>query len=151
VRRSFGECCRKGPARTPRADNENLFHASPPWHRCVAPFPGSGAFGRNDYELRDRIACEGEVEAKLGWLIREVKVSGRHADHAPISGGGEYFSEFMPKLKFEIVVADSRVRRTILAIVGKARTGRINDGRVFVVPIQEAIRIRTGQRGEAAV
>src|SRR6202007_2010933 len=69
VRRPFRECCRKGPAHTPRADNENLFHASPPWPRCVAPFPGSGAFGQNDYELHDRIACEGEVEAKLGWLI----------------------------------------------------------------------------------
>jgi nitrogen regulatory protein P-II 1 len=68
-----------------------------------------------------------------------------------ISRGEKYYSEFLPKLKFEIVVADSRVRRTIRAIVGKARTGRINDGRVFVVPIQEAIRIRTGERGEAAV
>jgi nitrogen regulatory protein P-II 1 len=86
-----------------------------------------------------------------GVTVSEVKMSGRHADHTSISRGGEYFSDFLPKLKFEIVVADSRVRRTVQAIVGKARTGRINDGRVFVVPIQEAIRIRTGQRGESAV
>lgn len=86
-----------------------------------------------------------------GVTVSEVKMLGRHADHTSISRGGEYFSDFLPKLKFEIVVADSRVRRTVQAIVGRARTGRINDGRVFVVPIQEAIRIRTGERGESAV
>jgi nitrogen regulatory protein P-II 1 len=68
-----------------------------------------------------------------------------------MSRSGEYISEFLPKLKFEVVVADNRVNRTIRAIVGKARTGRINDGKVFVVPVQQAIRIRTGERGEAAV
>lgn len=86
-----------------------------------------------------------------GVTVSEVKMLGRHADHSSISRGGEYFSDFLPKLKFEIVVADSRVRRTVQAIVGKARTGRINDGKVFVVPIKEAIRIRTGERGDAAV
>ena len=86
-----------------------------------------------------------------GVTVSEVKMLGRQADHTASSRGDEYYSEFLPKLKFEIVVADSRVRRTIRAIVGKARTGRINDGRVFVFPIQEAIRIRTGERGEAAV
>jgi nitrogen regulatory protein P-II 1 len=86
-----------------------------------------------------------------GVTVSEVKMLGRQADHTAISSGGEYYSEFLPKLKFEIVVADSRVRRTIRAIVDKARTGRINDGRVFVFPIQEAIRIRTGERGETAV
>lgn len=86
-----------------------------------------------------------------GVTVSEVKVLGRHPDHTATASGGEYFSEFLPKLKFEIVVADSRVRRTIRAIVSKARTGRINDGRVFVFPIQDAIRIRTGERGEAAV
>ena len=86
-----------------------------------------------------------------GVTVSEVKMLGRHADHTAASRGGEHFSEFMPKLKFEIVVADNRVRRTIRAVVVKARTGRINDGRVFVVPIQKAIRIRTGERGEAAV
>jgi nitrogen regulatory protein P-II 1 len=86
-----------------------------------------------------------------GVTVSEVKMLGRHPDHAAIGHGAEYFSEFLPKLKFEIVVADNRVRRTIRAIVGKARTGRINDGRVFVVPIQEAIRIRTGERGETVL
>ncbi len=64
-----------------------------------------------------------------GVTVSEVKMLGRHPDHTAIAHGGEYFSEFLPKLKFEIVVADNRVRRTIRAIVGKARTGRINDGR----------------------
>jgi nitrogen regulatory protein P-II 1 len=86
-----------------------------------------------------------------GVTVSQVKMLGRHADHTGISSGGEYVSEFLPKLKFEVVVADNRVSRTIRAIVGTARTGRINDGKVFVVPIQQAIRIRTGERGEAAV
>ena len=86
-----------------------------------------------------------------GVTVSEVKMLGRHAVHAAVSGGGKYYSEFMPKLKFEVVVPDNRVRRTIRAIVGKARTGRINDGKVFIVPIQEVIRIRTGERGEEAV
>jgi nitrogen regulatory protein P-II 1 len=83
-----------------------------------------------------------------GVTVSEVKMLGRRDDHTSIARGGEYFSDFLPKLKFEIVVADNRVRRTVQAIVRKARTGRINDGRVFVVPIQQAIRIRTGERGE---
>ena len=86
-----------------------------------------------------------------GVTVSEVKMLGRRADHTSMSRGSEYFSDFLPKLKFEIVVANHRFRRTVQAIVGKARTGRVNDGRVFVVPIQEAIRIRTGERGEAAV
>jgi nitrogen regulatory protein P-II 1 len=68
-----------------------------------------------------------------GVTVSEVKMLGRQADHTAVSRGDEYYNEFLPKLKFDIVVADSRVRRTIRAIVGKARTGRINDGRVFVV------------------
>lgn len=86
-----------------------------------------------------------------GVTVTEVKMLGRRADRTAVSRSGEYVSEFLPKLKFEIVVADSRIRRTIQAIVGKARTGRLNDGKVFVVPIQQAIRIRTGERGEAAL
>ena len=85
-----------------------------------------------------------------GVTVTEIKMLRRQGDHTAIGHGGEQF-DFLPKLKFEIVVADNRVRRTIRTIVSKARTGRINDGRVFVVPIQEAIRIRTGERGEAAV
>jgi nitrogen regulatory protein PII len=66
-------------------------------------------------------------------------------------GIGIIDSDNQSSIKFEVVVPDSRVRRIIRVIVGKARTGRINDGKVFVVSIQEAIRIRTGERGEEAV
>jgi nitrogen regulatory protein PII len=87
-----------------------------------------------------------------GVTVSEVKMLGRHAvPAARARSASEYCIELMPKLKFEVVVPDSRVRRTIRAIVGKARTGRVNDGKVFVVPIQEAIRIRTGERGEEAL
>ena len=86
-----------------------------------------------------------------GVTISEVKMLGRHAKHSGTSPEDVYVSDFLPKLKFEIVVSDNRVRSTIRAIVAKARTGRLGDGKVFVVPIQQAIRIRTGQRGEAAI
>ena len=86
-----------------------------------------------------------------GVTVSEVKMLGRHTVRGTSSPGGEYDSEFLPKLKFEVVVPDNLVRRTIRVIVNKARTGRVNDGKVFVVSIQEAIRIRTGERGEAAV
>jgi nitrogen regulatory protein P-II 1 len=86
-----------------------------------------------------------------GVTVTEVKMLGRHPVHAAPADTNEYYIELMPKLKFEVVVPDNRVRRTIRAIVGKARTGRINDGKVFVVTIQQAIRIRTGERGEEAL
>jgi nitrogen regulatory protein P-II 1 len=86
-----------------------------------------------------------------GVTVSEIKMLGRHTHHGEISPGRESMSEFLPKLKFEIVVADSRVNRTVRAIIGKARTGRVNDGKVFVVPIQQAIRIRTGERGDTAL
>jgi nitrogen regulatory protein P-II 1 len=86
-----------------------------------------------------------------GVTVSEVKMAGRQSGHTDISRGGEYTADFLPKLKFEIVVVDSRVRRTVETIVLKARTGKICDGKVFVVPVQEVIRIRTGERGESAV
>jgi nitrogen regulatory protein P-II 1 len=85
-----------------------------------------------------------------GVTVTEVKVSDRRTDHTNISSS-HYAVEFLPKLKFEIVVADNHVRRTVDAIVRKARTGKIGDGKVFIAPIQDVIRIRTGERGEAAV
>lgn len=86
-----------------------------------------------------------------GVTVSEVKMLGRQSGHTDIARGGEYTTDFLPKLKFEIVVVDSRVRRTVETIVRKARTGKIGDGKVFVFPVQEAIRIRTSERGESAV
>jgi nitrogen regulatory protein P-II 1 len=86
-----------------------------------------------------------------GVTISEVKMLGRHAEHPGTSPEDVYVSDFLPKLKVEIVVSDNRVRPTIQAIIGKARTGRLGDGKVFVVPIQQATRIRTGERGESVL
>jgi nitrogen regulatory protein P-II 1 len=86
-----------------------------------------------------------------GVTVSEVKMLGRRGAHTDKSGGSEYVIDFLPKLKLEIVVADNRLRHTIETILRKARTGKFGDGKVFVVPVQEVIRIRTGERGESAV
>jgi nitrogen regulatory protein PII len=85
-----------------------------------------------------------------GVTVTEVKVSDRRRGQTNITPS-DYAVEFLPKLKFEIVVVDNHVRRTVEAILRKARTGKIGDGKVFIAPIQDVIRIRTGERGEAAV
>jgi nitrogen regulatory protein P-II 1 len=86
-----------------------------------------------------------------GMTVSEVKGFGRQKGHTEIYRGSEYTVDFLPKVKFEIVVADERVTRAVETIVEAARTGKIGDGKVFVVPIEQAIRIRTEERGEAAI
>jgi nitrogen regulatory protein PII len=86
-----------------------------------------------------------------GMTVTEVKGFGRQKGHTEIYRGSEYTVDFLPKVKLEIVVADDLVTKTIDAIVKSAKTGKIGDGKVFVVPIEEAIRIRTDERGDAAV
>ena len=86
-----------------------------------------------------------------GMTVSEVKGFGRRKGHTEIYRGSEYTVDFLPKVKFEIVVPDDRVQRTVETIVRTARTGKIGDGKVFVISIDEAIRIRTEERGEAAV
>lgn len=86
-----------------------------------------------------------------GMTVSEVKGFGRQKGHTEIYRGSEYTVDFLPKVKFEIVVADDRVARAVQAIVSSARTGKIGDGKVFVLPIEEAIRIRTEERDEAAI
>ena len=86
-----------------------------------------------------------------GMTVSEVKGFGRQKGHTEIYRGSEYTVDFLPKVKFEIVVSDDRVQRTVETIVQTARTGKIGDGKVFVISIEEAIRIRTEERGEAAV
>jgi nitrogen regulatory protein P-II 1 len=86
-----------------------------------------------------------------GMTVTEVKGFGRQKGHTEIYRGSEYTVDFLPKVKFEIVVADAMVDRVVQAIVKSARTGKIGDGKVFVLPIDEAIRIRTEEHGEAAV
>jgi nitrogen regulatory protein P-II 1 len=86
-----------------------------------------------------------------GMTVSEVKGFGRQNGHSDIYLGTEYTPEFLPKVKFEIIVPDDRVQKAIRVIVEAARTGQIGDGKVFVVAIEEAIRIRTRERGSAAV
>jgi nitrogen regulatory protein P-II 1 len=86
-----------------------------------------------------------------GMTVSEVKGFGRQKGHTEIYRGSEYTVDFLPKVKFEIVVADDRVQKAVQVIVESARTGKIGDGKVFVMPIDEAIRIRTEERGEAAI
>ena len=83
-----------------------------------------------------------------GMTVSEVKGFGRQKGHTEIYRGSEYTVDFLPKVKFEIVVPDDRVQKAVETIVEAARTGKIGDGKVFVVPIEEAIRIRTEERGE---
>ena len=86
-----------------------------------------------------------------GMTITEVKGFGRQKGIREVYRGMEYQVDFLPKVKIEIVAADDKVQTIITAIVEKARTGRIGDGKIFVYPVGEVIHIRTGETGESAV
>ena len=86
-----------------------------------------------------------------GMTVTEVKGFGRQKGHTEIYRGSEYTVDFLPKVKIEVVVADEVVGRVVEAIVKAAKTGKIGDGKVFVLPIEDAVRIRTDERGEAAL
>lgn len=86
-----------------------------------------------------------------GLTVSEVKGFGRQKGHKELYRGAEYVVEFLPKVKLEIVVEDSKLEAVIEAIVKAASTGRIGDGKIFVSPIEEAIRIRTGESGNIAI
>ena len=86
-----------------------------------------------------------------GITVSEVKGFGRQKGHTELYRGAEYVIDFLPKVKIEVVVEDSLVENVIEAIENAARTGRIGDGKIFVIPIESAVRIRTGERDEDAV
>ena len=86
-----------------------------------------------------------------GMTVTEVKGFGRQKGHTEIYRGSEYTVDFLPKVKIEVVVADELVGRVVEGIVKAAKTGKIGDGKVFVLPIEDAVRIRTDERGEAAL
>ena len=86
-----------------------------------------------------------------GMTVTEVKGFGRQKGHTEIYRGSEYTVDFLPKIKVEVVLAENRVAEAVQAIVKAAKTGKIGDGKVFVSNIEEAIRIRTDERGETAV
>lgn len=86
-----------------------------------------------------------------GITVSEVKGFGRQKGHTELYRGAEYVIDFLPKVKVEVVIEDMLVENVIEAITQAARTGRIGDGKIFVIPIDEAVRIRTGDRGADAV
>ncbi|MFA6546956.1 MAG: P-II family nitrogen regulator [Limisphaerales bacterium] len=86
-----------------------------------------------------------------GMTVTEVKGFGRQKGHTEIYRGSEYTVDFLPKTKIELAVADSQVKQVVELIVKAARTGKIGDGKVFVSPLEDAIRIRTDERGDQAV
>jgi nitrogen regulatory protein P-II 1 len=86
-----------------------------------------------------------------GLTVTEVKGFGRQKGHTELYRGAEYVVDLLPKVKLEIVVADSQVEAIVEAIRSAANTGRIGDGKIFVLPLDDAVRIRTGERGEEAI
>jgi nitrogen regulatory protein PII len=87
----------------------------------------------------------------LGMTVSEVKGFGRQKGHTEIYRGSEYTVDFLPKIKVEIVLADSEVQAAVEAIVKAAKTGKIGDGKVFISTVEDAIRIRTDERGKNAI
>lgn len=98
-------------------------------------------------EVKERLA---EIGIH-GMTVTEVKGFGRSGGKRELYRGSEYVIDFVPKMKLEIVVADDRVPEVIQTIEDGARTGEIGDGKIFVTPVEEAIRIRTGERGHRAL
>lgn len=98
-------------------------------------------------EVKDALA-EAGIE---GMTVSEVKGFGRQKGHTEIYRGSEYTVDFLPKIKLEVVVTDSQVDSAIGAIMRGAKTGKIGDGKIFVLPVEEAVRIRTEEKDEAAV
>jgi nitrogen regulatory protein PII len=86
-----------------------------------------------------------------GMTVSEVKGFGRQKGHTEIYRGSEYTVDFLPKIKIEMILPDSSVEAAISAIIKSAKTGKIGDGKIFVSPIDQAIRIRTEEKGDAAV
>ena len=86
-----------------------------------------------------------------GMTISEVKGYGRQKGHKEIYRGAEYVVDFIPKIKLEIVIEDDRVEGVVGKIQQAANTGKIGDGKIFVLPVEEAIRVRTGEKGKDAI
>ena len=98
-------------------------------------------------DVKDKLSDMGIT----GMTITEVKGFGRQRGHKEIYRGAEYHIDFIPKVKMELVLDDDKVAAAVDAIVEAARTGAIGDGKIFVLPVEEAVRIRTGERGGEAL
>ena len=86
-----------------------------------------------------------------GMTVTEVKGFGRQRGHTELYRGAEYVVDFLPKAKIEVAVADDLVERAIEAITAAARTGKVGDGKIFVIDLEQALRIRTGEAGDSAL
>ena len=86
-----------------------------------------------------------------GMTVSEVKGFGRQKGHTELYRGAEYIVDFLPKVKVEVVVGDEILESVLHAVAEAARTGRIGDGKIFVIPVEDTIRIRTGETGEEAI
>ena len=98
-------------------------------------------------EVREALSAIGVQ----GITVTEVKGFGRQKGHTELYRGAEYVVDFLPKVKLELIIEDEMVEKAVEAIRSSAHTGRIGDGKIFVSSIEDAIRIRTGERGDAAV
>ena len=98
-------------------------------------------------EVREALGALGVA----GMTVTEVKGFGRQKGHTELYRGAEYVVDFLPKIRVEMVVSDDRVEGVIDAIVKAARTGKIGDGKIFVTPVEQAIRIRTSETGDTAL
>ena len=99
------------------------------------------------YEVKDKL---NQIGIKC-ITVSEVKGFGRQKGHTELYRGAEYVVDFLPKIKMEVVITDNQVEDVINTIMEAAQTGRIGDGKIFVIDLQETVRIRTGERGEDAV
>ncbi len=86
-----------------------------------------------------------------GMTVLEVKGHGRQKGHKEVYRGAEYVVDFLPKIKLEIIVDTEHVKRVVETICVRARTGKIGDGKIFVLPVEEVVRVRTGERGKEAI
>src|SRR5512134_1733134 len=141
----------------------------------VSPFtrPGIARVARTDQHRPGERPCSGNLMKKIeaiikpfkleevkdalhelgiqGMTVIEAKGFGRQKGHTEIYRGSEYTVDFLPKLKIEVVITDSQVDAAVTAIIKGAKTGKIGDGKIFVSDVQEAVRIRTEEKGEQAV
>ncbi|MGC8676913.1 MAG: P-II family nitrogen regulator [Hydrogenobaculum sp.] len=86
-----------------------------------------------------------------GMTVIEIRGFGQQKGHTEVYRGTEYVIDFLPKIKIEIVVKDEEVEKVVNTIIKSAQTGRVGDGKIFILPVEDVIRIRTGERGEAAI
>ena len=98
-------------------------------------------------EVREALAAVGVQ----GITVTEVKGFGRQKGHTELYRGAEYVVDFLPKIKIEVVIANTAVESAIEAIIKAARTGKIGDGKIFVTPVEQIVRIRTGETDESAI